>query len=553
MASQRALEQSATSDTADKAAAALVSSSSTSGGSHAAIAVPSAGAGSAASGGGGAASASMDPQLLPVEARRTVLILMCILKVATSYDAGAFSLAIGAKNGIAADLDMDDAQIGFLGASVYLGNVVGCASCVWLFQQRSAKHVLSVAMMGHAFFTMLFALSSSYELAVLARLGIGFTLSFVVVYSVVWADVFSPQANATLWLALLNIGVPVGTLAGFVVGGIVVNSSTYTWRWIFFIKTLLMVPLVVFMGHVDPALIDDPATSTGNGRVAVPQADLWTSFVTNPLMMLNVAGLSVLYFVITGMQTFFTLYLRMPPFSASVDDIVLIFGFTAVSAPIFGVAIGGYVMDRYGNYHEHPDRAANLGAMASALAALFGFFTSMATTIATLTAHLWLMLFFGAAALPSAMGLIVSTVTPEQKNAASSFANIMFNVWGYFAGPMVCGIIATATNSLSTAMVVTLNFGWLGVIFFALSARVARTRAAALSQQRALAAAAAANNNNTTSRNGGGDGATETSNLTGADADPASNASSRSDEALVPDSQHEMVAVGGGRAPQLAT
>lgn len=435
------------------------------------------------------AAGVLDPMTLPVDARRTVLILMFILKTITSYDAGAFSIAIGASNGIEAELDLDSAQSGFLGSAVYLGNVVGCAMCAWLFTKYDAKYLLTLGMMGHSVFTVLFALSTSYFFAVLARIGIGFTLSFVVVYSVVWADVFSPKANATLWLAALNIGVPVGTLAGFVVGGFILNSAVYSWRWVFFIKSILMIPIVVFMSYVDGKLVDDPLSGTSKGRVVgTPQADVWMSFITNKLMTLNVAGLSVLYFVITGMQVFFTQYLRNPPFNASVNDIMLTFGATAVSAPIFGVAIGGYVMDKYGNYREHPDRAADLGSAAGTLAAIFGVVTTLASSITTLTISLWLMLFFGAAALPSAMGLIVATVHPSQKNAASSFANIMFNIWGYFAGPMFCGFVAQYTNSLSIAMAFTLNMGWVGVIFFWGSSYVARGYVA---QQKAAAEYAA--------------------------------------------------------------
>jgi MFS family permease len=302
-----------------------------------------------------------DPMTLPVDARTKVLILMFILKLITSYDAGAFSIAIGASKGISTELDLDSAQEGFLGSCVYLGNTVGCAVCALLFAKYDAKYLLSLSMMFHAIFTVAFALTSSYALAVLARIGIGFTLSFVVVYSVVWPDVFSPKANATLWLAVINIGVPVGTLAGFLTGGFIINSAVYSWRWIFFVKSIIMVPIVVFMSHIDSKLVDDPLSGTSKGRVTTNNLDTWNSFLSNKLMILNVAGLSVLYFVVTGMQVFFTQYLRSPPFNATIDDIMISFGLTAVSAPIFGVAVGGYVMDKYGNYREHPDRAADLG------------------------------------------------------------------------------------------------------------------------------------------------------------------------------------------------
>ena len=470
------------------------------------------------------AGGPVDPLKLPVAARRTVLLLMGVLKVATSFDAGAFSIAVGAAGGIASDMALNDAQSGFLGASVYMGNVIGCASCAWLFRSYSAKYLLCASMLLHAVFTVLFALCGGYFFAVLARIGIGFTLAFVVVYSVVWADVFSPKANATLWLAVLNIGVPVGTLAGFLAGAIIMNTLAYSWRWVFFVKALCMVPVIVFMAHVDPVLLDDPqfdapsapsaspppgdaieaagdrdavstdvaaappASPVERKTVVAPALDVWMSFFSNKLMILNVAGLSVLYFVVTGMQVFFTQYLRDPPFNATVSDIMLSFGFTAVTAPIAGVALGGIAMDKLGNYREHPDVAADLSAAAGALAAIFGVFTTMSTTVAMLSVNLWLMLFFGAGALPSAMGLIVASVQPGQKNAASSFANIMFNVWGYFAGPLFCGFVAQATGSLRVAMGATLNMGWIGVFFFWWSSRVAKS----IAQASAAAAAAAA-------------------------------------------------------------
>ena len=53
----------------------------------------------------------------------------------------------------------------------------------------------------------------------------------------------------------------------------------------------------------------------------------------------------------------------------------------------------------------------------------------------------WLLMFLGACLVPTCYGIMVSCVPRQYQSASSAFGQIFFNIFGYFAAPIVSGYV----------------------------------------------------------------------------------------------------------------
>lgn len=502
---------------------------------------------------------SIPDHVVPLRERKTVLWLFVMLKVMTSYDNGAFSAVLGVEDGLLQELSMTMGDVGTLGSIVFVGNTVGCLLAGYLADLLSSRIVLIAAMAIHTEATLLFAMSESFVTCCIARVLIGLTLAAVVVLSVVWIEDHAPTSSSSTWMALNNVGVPIGTALGYLVGGIVVPALGMSWRQAFVGKGVVMIFILIAIAFVpsraleplrcDPdegneeeaeepihdgatlviknegeneatsssatavdcgaalATESDAATPVASSAVVVaadePPAcrnsaatgsaavgDVATSpiprrthsetlsdafakaalVLANPLFTMCSATLCCLFFVVTALQVFATPFLRGAPFSASMNTIVIGFGSAAVTAPVFGVLVGGIALDRLGGYRGKTKLASTFALTAAAAAGVFAISATMMWTISSFLICLWGMFFCGAAVIPAASGMMMVSVAPEHRSVASSLANVGFNVFGYFLGPFVCGRLAQYTLNLSFALNVVLYCSVFGCVPLALLA-----------------------------------------------------------------------------------
>jgi hypothetical protein len=54
----------------------------------------------------------------------------------------------------------------------------------------------------------------------------------------------------------------------------------------------------------------------------------------------------------------------------------------------------------------------------------------------------WFLLFFGGFVLPPITGIMLNSVTEYQRTSANSFANLSYNLFGYFPAPIFYGLIS---------------------------------------------------------------------------------------------------------------
>ena len=379
------------------------------------------------------------------------------------------------------DFHSSGALDGVLASISYLGNTAGGSFCGYLFRKFSAKAVISRALTVHMLLSVVFATSPRIGLAIAARFFLGFTQSLVVVYTPVWVDEFSPRKHKTTWMALAQAGVPIGIMLGYLIAGLIAANSGVSWRVTFFIKSILLVPIVTIFYVVrgealqgrshDASRVDGKPSKTSSGLT-------WRVFkelVSNPLYTSTVFALCSLYFVVTALQLWVTAYLRLPPIAADLNKIVAAFGLTSATGPVLGVVLGGVVLDRIGGYQEHPHRAAYMGTACGTVAVGCALASLTVTKFWPYMILAWCLLFFGGAIVPSATGLLMVGVAKEHRNVASSLAAMTFSLFGYFLGPFLCGTLA---QSMGLRWGFRAVMSWSGLALFSMiyAAYVARRR-----------------------------------------------------------------------------
>ena len=183
-----------------------------------------------------------------------------------------------------AEFNMSDSQFGLLGgiafASVYSTLAIPLA---WLADRFSRVWIMTGALAVWSGFTALCGMAGSFGQLFLCRMGVGVGEAGGVApaYSLI-ADYFPPHQRARA-LAAFAFGIPLGTAAGTLVGGLL--AATYGWRTAFIVvglMGLLLAPLLRLTirdpkrGGTDAAAAPVPTTTAkpavagpdGAGRIA---------------------------------------------------------------------------------------------------------------------------------------------------------------------------------------------------------------------------------------------------------------------------------------------
>lgn len=424
------------------------------------------------------------------------LIMFIALKILMSYDSGAFSISLGVDGGITDDLGLSAAAQGQLSSIVFMGNLCGCVVAGQFFSAFSARTILVYSVIFHGIFTFLFALATTFILSMITRFLIGVTLAFIVVYAPIWVDLFAPSSRSTTWMALVNVGVPIGTMLGFVVGGILPNYTSYSWRTTFFVKCVALIPVAIYTLKLDRTFLEKKHSTIALGEksfgaqvVLVITSSFWglidsaRVLLVSPLYMATVGALSSLYFIVTALQNFVTPYLQDAPFNASTETIVVGFGFSVVTAPVAGVIAGGLLLDRRGGYQTNLVGATTFATIWAGVAGIICVFCMIATTSAGFLIPMWCILFCGGAIVPVGIGVIMASVPGDMRAPASSFSNIFFSFFGYYMGPLVCGYVIDWSGSVAVGIRATLSVSVLGFLFMALAIFAAKRHVPEVTQE----------------------------------------------------------------------
>ena len=161
----------------------------------------------------------------------------------------------------------------------------------------------------------------------------------------------------------------------------------------------------------------------------------------NPLWVWVCLGLCSMYFIVTGIQFWITAYL-IDYLGNDPVQVIFVFSFVSITAPLAGVLIGSTFADRYGGYKgKNVIKALKLCSAFGVVAFIFSFPIGFLYSLVYVSVLLWAFLFFGGAIIPVGTGIMVSCVSKESQATSSSISQLINNFFGYFMSPILTGVI----------------------------------------------------------------------------------------------------------------
>ncbi len=202
----------------------------------------------------------------PLEAgpRRYVLALLMIAYTLSFLDRQVLSILV---EPIKNELKVGDAAMGLLTGPVFVifYTFLGIP-IAWLADRRSRPVIITVCLTLWSAFTAMSGLASSFVPLALARLGVGFGEAGCnpSSHSLI-ADISRGEQRAS-GLAFYSLGVPIGTLLGLAMGGLVADA--YGWRAAFMVAGLPGLALAALIGLT----VKEPRPRAAPGPSAVAQS-----------------------------------------------------------------------------------------------------------------------------------------------------------------------------------------------------------------------------------------------------------------------------------------
>ena len=173
--------------------------------------------------------------------RKIIFFLIFIINVLINVDHGAIPAG---TTELKKENNLDNVELGIIGSLVYLGLVLGSISAGPIFASYSSKWVVILSLLFSCFFLYCFTFIKGGWGMAFCRVGCGFCQVFCYIYFPVWVDQFGVNKSQTIWLTFLQLGVPVGTMLGYVMEALFIKKFG-KWKYAFYTQIFFIVICVV--------------------------------------------------------------------------------------------------------------------------------------------------------------------------------------------------------------------------------------------------------------------------------------------------------------------
>jgi len=417
--------------------------------------------------------------VFPRSYRRSALIILLMIYVFNFLDRQVVNIL---AESIKRDLSLSDTELGMItGLSFAI-----FYSLLGLPIARYAEHadrpkILAASVALWSVFTAICGFATNFVQMFLARLGVGIGEAGGVPPAHSLIVEFTPREERASALAFYSMGMPLGTLSGLALGGVV--AAMFGWRAAFFVAGL---PGVLFAG-IAFLVLREPRRQVEQARIAQVRPSLREALsilASKPTYRWLLAGASVQSMVAYGVAAFVApFFLRthgadLAAFAASLGmkPIALLGIWLGIATGFFG-AVGtfcaGKIADRFGrnDLRAYPAVAA-CGPLLTIPGYLFVFSTPSALVAlgALIIPSMCHTAWYGPVHA-SSQGL----VHPNMRATISAVTLVVINLVGLGIGPPLIGMISDHARrvlgmddaaGLQVALVTTISLTALGVFAF---------------------------------------------------------------------------------------
>ena len=450
--------------------------------------------------------------------RKLIFILICIINILINCDHGA--IPAGTKE-LKEAKNLSNIQLGTIGSLVYLGLILGSISGGYIFSTYASKWVIINSLIATCIFLYFFTVSNYYLTMAFCRVGCGFFQVFCYIYFPIWVDQFGVNNTQTLWLTFLQLGVPIGTMLGYLAEACS-NKYYNFWQGAFYVQIFGIIICVVLLfitpdkffsknyrhsestqeeiksefndlkeiinkrmgkksnkyllknmnliNNIYESKYGRPSLYSIFSMIDEVEEDSKQKYfsvikelIYNKKYIFTMLGISCMYFVVTGIQFWISDYMR-EILNIPSSKVYIIFSIVCITAPTLGVLSGGFFIQYLGGYTNK--MALDACFKISIIAAVSGIFLPFFDIILLFVIFMWLLLFFGGSITPGLTGIMIASIPEKSKEIGNSISQLFYNLIGYLPAPFIYGLICKYTGGSKSrwGLGILVTWGVLGVI-----------------------------------------------------------------------------------------
>jgi len=341
---------------------------------------------------------------------------------------------------IARELQLSDTQIGLMTGLAFalFYTVLGIPIARYADRPTTSRpRLIAIALATWSVMTALCGVAQNFWQLLLARVGVGVGEAGCTPAAHSLISDLVPKERRSSALAFYALGIPIGTLLGMVIGGLLADAVG--WR-----NAFLVVGLPgVFMAVIVLMILKDPR-HRANVEAAKPYAPLSSKATIKAIfgsraMVLLLFAASSASFLSYGKGIWTTIFFQRTH-GLSPGEVGLYFGLVAGFAGILGTWLGGKIADKYGaTNRRHVMTAPAIGMLIAAPIAFVGYnATDWRVALAILFVPTVLNSLYYGPTYSAVQGL----VAPQARAMAAAVLLFFQNLIGLGLGPLLFGMLS---------------------------------------------------------------------------------------------------------------
>ena len=430
--------------------------------------------------------------------RKLIFFLLFLINIIINFDHGAIPAC---TTKIKIENNLSNIELGLIGSSIYLGLILGSLSAGYFFSTYSNKWLVILTLFISSFFLYSFTIIQGYGGLGLCRIICGFSQVFCYIYFPVWVDQYGVSGYKTLWLTFLQLGVPVGSMLGYMLEALMIKYYE-NWRGGFYLQIFFicfcnciffLTPDKFFERNYKHSettqeemqneffifkeilskklnrknneyllrnmnLINDvynnkygrPSLYSIFSMIDIEDEEnsktyfyIIKNLIYNKKYIFSMLSMSCNFFILTAIQFWISDYMQ-EVLNINFSKSYLIYIIVYTSALTLGVLFGGIFIQYLGGYKNQ--KALEICFKFSLCTFICTIFLLISTNIFFFIIFMWLVLFLSGSITPGLSGIVITTIPDNYKEVGNSFTQLCYNFIGYLPSPFIYGFISSFTG-----------------------------------------------------------------------------------------------------------